>query len=188
MPTQPDFTNTIRPEPKDYKPWVSPQNSQHRVVFFGDGGETLDLHDIALLLNYERASTEPRFRHAKLIEAVLPENKSTSIFFNEPEWKNATVPCTRFVFQKFKPSRAQRRDEPDLPTNMLPASPSPALRGLTPTQLETFYWQARQHNGCFTVITLFQHFVNLFPPFTHLRILTLDDTKPIEHTTSTTTG
>ncbi|KAF9475518.1 hypothetical protein BDN70DRAFT_248375 [Pholiota conissans] len=37
-----------------------------------DGASTtLDLHDIALLLNYERVSTEPRFRYTKLQETSL---------------------------------------------------------------------------------------------------------------------
>ena len=33
----------------------------------------LELHDISLLLNYERASTEPRFRHTKLREVTTNE-------------------------------------------------------------------------------------------------------------------
>ncbi|KAJ7744101.1 hypothetical protein B0H16DRAFT_1858102 [Mycena metata] len=51
---------------------------------------------------------------------------------------------------------------PDLPSNMLP-SPVPANLNLTPKQLETIYWQARDHDGCYKSVTLFQHFFDLYP-------------------------
>jgi hypothetical protein len=37
-----------------------------------DPEELLDLYDIAVLLNYERNITEPRFRHTKLREVAYP--------------------------------------------------------------------------------------------------------------------
>jgi hypothetical protein len=37
-----------------------------------DTEEVLDLYDIAVLLNYERNTTEPRFRHTKLREVAFP--------------------------------------------------------------------------------------------------------------------
>lgn len=38
-----------------------------------DNGEVIDLHDLALLLNYERASMDSRFRNAKLTEIACDE-------------------------------------------------------------------------------------------------------------------
>ncbi|KAF8174728.1 hypothetical protein BJ912DRAFT_42847 [Pholiota molesta] len=147
----------------------------------------LDLHDIALLLNYERASTEPRFRYAKLREVAPPGSDFKTVLIPAPEWHDATVPRTGFVFDRTTPKTPQARAEPDLPTNMLPdpASTSPALRALTPAQLETYYWQVRNHDGCFCSVTLFQNFIDLFPHYTRVRIRTLDgpDNKVREYTT-----
>jgi hypothetical protein len=36
-----------------------------------DSEEVLDLYDIAVLLNYERVTTEPRFRYTRLREVAF---------------------------------------------------------------------------------------------------------------------
>ncbi|KAF9475516.1 hypothetical protein BDN70DRAFT_883624 [Pholiota conissans] len=134
----------------------------------------LDLHDIALLLNYERASTEPRFRYTKLREVAQPGQDFRTILTPASEWHEASVPRTGFVFEKSTPKTSKERDEPDLPTNMLAPSPSPAELALTSTQLETYYWQARNHDGCFAAVALFQNFMDLFPASARIRVRTLE--------------
>ncbi|KAJ7259713.1 hypothetical protein C8J57DRAFT_1134971 [Mycena rebaudengoi] len=138
---------------------------------------TLDLYDIALLLNYERGSTEPRFRHAKLRDVALA---SASGDFDPPfqalatrasqEWVDCTGPKDGFIFSKHKPA-----DEPDLPSNMLSTDSTPVppkLQCLSPKQLETIFWQARGHDGCYICVTLLQHFFDLFPSDTPVRVRT----------------
>ncbi|CAA7267721.1 unnamed protein product [Cyclocybe aegerita] len=143
----------------------------------------LDLYDIALLLNYERASTEPRFRHAKLREVATTGDFKT-VRLLTPAWTEAAaIPRVGFIFDKpLKPTHAEK-DEPDLPTNMLPASPSVDLRKLTPTELETHYWQARNHDGCYRTMALLQHFIDLFPEFTRVRVRTVENNAPRSYTT-----
>ncbi|KAH9487294.1 hypothetical protein JR316_0001364 [Psilocybe cubensis] len=145
--------------------------------------DILDLHDIALLLNYERASTEPRFRHAKLREVTNSDFQTVRLL--APEWAAPNVPKTGMVFDK--PRRgSQTETRPDLPSNMLPDSPSPSLTSLNPKQLETLYWQARNHDGCYRTVTLFQHFIDLFPnPNTiPIRVRTIDNHGPKVYTVS----
>jgi len=134
----------------------------------------LDLHDISLLLNYERTSTEPRFRHCRLRE-VTTTNFST-IQFLSPHWTQATRPKIGCVFDRTQPS-GPLQDEPDLPTNMLP-TPIPAnISNIPSKELETYHWQVRNHDGCFVSVALFQHFIDLFQEFTRVRIRTLDKGK-----------
>ncbi|PPQ98059.1 hypothetical protein CVT26_003285 [Gymnopilus dilepis] len=166
----------------------------------------LDLHDISLLLTYERGAYEPRFRYAKLREVAFdPPSEFETIRVLTPEWTDVRPGQERLglVFDRVPPkskgrtkaknanqkgkAKAAQDDsnsdaedsDPDLPTNMLPTPLSPRLRklGLTSTQLETYYWQARNHDGCFRTVSLFQHFLDLFPPFTRLRIRTVTSTK-----------
>ncbi|KAF8816678.1 hypothetical protein BYT27DRAFT_7181530 [Phlegmacium glaucopus] len=143
---------------------------------------TLDLYDIALLLNYERASTEPRFRHTQLKEVADNITDFQIIKMVAPGWTEATVPKTGFVFERAK-KELKNRDDPDLPTTMLPNPVPLKLRNLTPKQLETFYWQARDHDGCFRTVTLFQHFIDLFPPNTRVRVRTIGKGSPKVYTT-----
>lgn len=145
----------------------------------------LNLHDIALLLNYERASTEPRFRHTKLREVADDATNFKTIRILTPDWDEATVPKTGFVFDRAKKTIEKNQDDesPDLPTTMLPTPVPSKLQNLTPKQLETYYWQARNHDGCFRTVTLFQHFIDLFPPDTQVRVPTLQKGLPMVYTT-----
>lgn len=144
----------------------------------------LDLHDIALLLNYERGSTEPRFRHTKLREVADSATNFRTIRILTPDWDKAIVPKTGFVFDRAKKSIIKKlNDSPDLPTNMLPTPVPLQLQSLTPKQLETYYWQARNHDGCFRTVTLFQHFIDLFPPDARLRVRTVHNGSPMVYTT-----
>ncbi|KAK7031164.1 hypothetical protein VNI00_013579 [Paramarasmius palmivorus] len=117
---------------------------------------TMDLHDIALLLNYERATTETRYRGAKLREVARNGENFKTVLVTLPDWYDHKGPRVGFVFDK--PARAP--EEPDLPSNMLP--PNSTLE-LSDKELETIFYQARAHDGCFVSIGLLQLFFDLFP-------------------------
>ncbi|EDR08335.1 uncharacterized protein LACBIDRAFT_294443 [Laccaria bicolor S238N-H82] len=96
------------------------------------------------------------------------------------EWRNnpTNKQKTGFVFDRLPPYSPEDDDDPsappDLPSTMLaPRDPQwaaqPDLSYLTPFQLETFYWQARNHDACYKSVTLIQHFFALFPPDTQVR-------------------
>lgn len=141
--------------------------------------QIIDLYDIALLLNYERAATEPRFRHTKLREVAQNEDFKTIRMLTH-EWTTNTQK-TGFVFDRLPPHSPEDDDDPsappDLPSTMLAPrdhhwAAQPDLTYLTPFQLETFYWQARNHDACYKSVTLIQHFFALFPPDTQVRVRT----------------
>jgi hypothetical protein len=125
----------------------------------------LDLYDIATLLNYERTTTEPRFRHTKLREFVNPGEES-QIKLKTEEWNDNAR--TILVFDQ-RPSESNARD---LPENMLPTGPllSPKLENISSKELETIFYRARAHDGCYDSIALLQHFFDLYAPSTKLRI------------------
>ncbi|KAF8660885.1 hypothetical protein AX16_001544 [Volvariella volvacea WC 439] len=159
--------------------------------------EPLDLYEIALLLNYERASTEPRFRHAKLREVANEEVNFQTIALKHDIWDCRPAAKSGFVFDICPPkgtsststgkgkqrgssndgSRADVDDgaEPDLPSNMLPNPVPLQLQFYSQKELETIYWQARGHDGCFICIALLQAFFDLYPSDTPLHVRTLND-------------
>jgi hypothetical protein len=143
--------------------------------------QIIDLYDIALLLNYERAATEPRFRHTKLREVVQNEDFKTIRMLTHEWATTGNKQKTGFVFDRLPPHSPEDDDDPsappDLPSTMLaPRDPhwaaQPDLSYLTPFQWETFYWQARNHDACYKSVTLIQHFFALFPPNTQVRVRT----------------
>ena len=128
--------------------------------------ENLDLFDIALLLNYERATTEPRFRSTKLREVALPGASPKAIAvegLKQHEWNDNKR--TWIVLDK----SSAALDTHDTPSDFLPANPT-ALHDLSEQQLETIFFQARAHDGCYISIGLLQIFFGLFPEDTKLRI------------------
>ncbi|KAJ7660754.1 hypothetical protein DFH06DRAFT_1193217 [Mycena polygramma] len=131
----------------------------------------LDLYSVALLLNYERSSTEPRFRHAKsrdIATGSIPFATTVPNIVQAAEWISCIRPKEGFVFEKDSGSKTG----PDLPSNMLP-SPVPAnLQHLTSKQLETIFWQARGHDGCYKSVALLQHVFDLYPRDAKLRVRT----------------
>ncbi|KIJ30305.1 hypothetical protein M422DRAFT_252455 [Sphaerobolus stellatus SS14] len=99
--------------------------------------EILDLYDIVLLLNYERFTTEPRFRHAKLHEIATGGADPKTVKVLTPIWIDCFVLKTGMVFDKRPPKTSIERD---LPSNMLP-DPVPAhLKIFTEKQLETIFY------------------------------------------------
>ncbi len=146
----------------------------------------LDLYDVALLLNYERATTEPRFRHAKLREVATGGAYFQTIRCTDPAWTEAVVPKTGLVFDISKESGFSKaeKDEPDLPSNMIPRIVSSPLRTLSSKDLELYYWQSRNHDGCYTTVTIFQHFMEFFPlELTRIRVKVVENNKPRKYTT-----
>lgn len=147
--------------------------------------QPLELYDIALLLNYERASTEPRFRFTKLHEATTSDFTTFRVppSCHGAEWGSHAGPKAGFVFVAEQQTKGQSNQEPDLPSNMLPTPVPPGpLQTLTPKQLETIYWQARNHDGCYKSVALIQHFFDLFPDDTLIRVRThrgVDYTTPV---------
>ncbi|KIK66005.1 hypothetical protein GYMLUDRAFT_38475 [Collybiopsis luxurians FD-317 M1] len=130
--------------------------------------EIVDLYDIALLLNYERASTEPRFRHCKLREVASSDSDFRTVLITSPVYWSDHKGGSKdgFVFEKADPHERSEGD-PDLPSNMLPlhilSHASGNIKDLSPQRLETIYWQARGHDGCFMSATILQYFFDLFP-------------------------
>lgn len=139
--------------------------------------EILDLYEIALLLNYERASTEPRFRYSKLREVASQQSDFQTILAPSHIWKNHNGPKDGFLFARIEPL-AGSEDELDLPSNMLPEDVSTLTRSQLPaSRLETIYWQARGHDGCFKSVALLQHFFDLYPLSPSVRIRLADGTQ-----------
>ncbi|PPQ63557.1 hypothetical protein CVT24_004786 [Panaeolus cyanescens] len=141
-----------------------------------DGDRVIDIHDISVILSYERGTTEPRFRHTKLRE-VATTSEFRTIQMLASHWTDADPNNrTGIVFDRIPD--AYQTEDPDLPTNMTHWDPEPSTRDLTPKQLETCYWQARNHDGCFRTVTLLQHFFDLLPFDTPIRIRTAS---PVNH-------
>ncbi|KAJ8463195.1 hypothetical protein ONZ45_g17670 [Pleurotus djamor] len=137
----------------------------------------LDLHDIALLLNFERASTEPRFRGAKLREIANNQTNFKTILIDVPEWDTRSLEKVAYVFDKPRNPSSDINLPPDTPENMLPTPIPDNLKSLTSKQIETIFWQARAHDGCFISVALLQHFFDLLPPRTLIRIRTAKGTE-----------
>jgi len=134
--------------------------------------DVLDLHDIAILLNYERASTEPRFRHAKLREVATETSPFKTIALTVPIMLDALAPNkVGFVFDVCEPTDPNERD---VPRNILPTPVPSNLETLTKRQLETIYWQARGHDGCYKAVALIQHFFDLYPSSQPVRVRTVE--------------
>jgi len=76
--------------------------------------QIIDLYDIVLLLNYERATTGPRFRHAKLREVTTGDITTVRMQHMQlPAWFTETQKIG-WVFDTNKPA-ANKINEPDLP-------------------------------------------------------------------------
>ncbi|KIY49052.1 hypothetical protein FISHEDRAFT_58537 [Fistulina hepatica ATCC 64428] len=133
--------------------------------------EALDLYDIALLMNYERYTIEPRYRHTKLRDFAsgIMDFECTNME-SYPPWNDALNLLLRQGYRFELPRTKRSSDERDLPSNMLP-TPVPAhLSKLSPKQLETLFYQARAHDACYASIALLQFFFALYPPTQPIRI------------------
>ena len=135
--------------------------------------DALDLHSLAVLINYERTSgpvADPRFRYAKLQE-VTSNGKFYGLPFSDKMWDKVPENHSKrgFLFDRIPPP-GDRADEADLPTNILwPGS------GLTATliseqELETIFWEVRGHDGCYQSISILQELADLYQPSQPLRV------------------
>ncbi|EJD51271.1 hypothetical protein AURDEDRAFT_111861 [Auricularia subglabra TFB-10046 SS5] len=132
--------------------------------------DVLDLYDLALLLNYERYTREPRFRRSMLVD-VVRGGEDFSMFSESNRLSNWISPETRaertgFMFKI--EDLPFDEDQPDLPTDMLPTSiVPPRIQALSPLELETIFYQSRAHDACFSTIALlqylFEHYDGLQP-------------------------
>ncbi|KAF2702651.1 hypothetical protein K504DRAFT_394125 [Pleomassaria siparia CBS 279.74] len=113
--------------------------------------EPLDLVDIAVLLTYERTSTDARFRNAKLKDFSYSKPTGSIVIDMEkhPEETDTT---------------------PDTASNILPLDPCPKLAALSSKEQETIFHQVRGHDGRYTSTALLQHFFDQYPPDTPLHV------------------
>ncbi|PPQ68781.1 hypothetical protein CVT24_007724 [Panaeolus cyanescens] len=134
----------------------------------------IDLHELGVLINYERASTDHRFRHIKLRE-VATISDFTTIKCSAIEWTTSPNHRLGLVYDKrpAQPAGDNENPEPDLITNMVNDPIPPLLRHLTTRDLETFYWRTRHHDASQVTAVILQHFFDLFPPYTRVRIRTM---------------
>jgi hypothetical protein len=144
--------------------------------------EPLDLYDIAVLLNYERNSTEPRLRHTNLREVAFPGAKLETVALKIPidqGWNQNA--CTWIVVDQRQPGKPTA---PDLPTEFLPSGVASTMSN---EQLETIFHQTRNHDGSYQAIGLVQLFFELFPKDTKLRVrhAPINKQRGVSHMTTT---
>ncbi|KAH7106649.1 hypothetical protein BKA62DRAFT_826145 [Auriculariales sp. MPI-PUGE-AT-0066] len=144
--------------------------------------DVVDLYDLALIMTYERYTIEPRFRHTQLYDYASNRNDFSVLRIAAGnDWYNPAKINKRigFFFQP-EPDAPHHESERDLPSKMLPwniADGPPLLKSLTPTELDTIFWQARAHDSCYASIALLQFLFKLFSPDQPLRIRTGDGTE-----------
>lgn len=112
----------------------------------------LDLHSIATLLNYELASTDPRFRHAKLRECHFSLNGQLALDSIPRAISHLTrkgeAPTRGYVFEQVE----EPADLRDVPSNMFSGALQHAsVDNLTEDEVEDIYWEVRGHDGCYRV-------------------------------------
>ncbi|KAH8164031.1 hypothetical protein CIB48_g4240 [Xylaria polymorpha] len=143
-------------------------------------GEALDLVDIAVLLNYEKCIASPLFRHTKLREVCRPGQELRTVMLVGKPWTEDSRTRTAVVLERGDGETDKEVDRTlmrlghptqDPPMLMLPPTITPdLLNGIGTKELETLYYQIQAHNGCFTSVALLQHFFDLFPANTPIRI------------------
>jgi hypothetical protein len=151
---------------------LNPSRQTYKIAMTSED-EPLDLYDIAVLLNYERSTTEPRFRHTKFVEAARPGTQLQALAtdkFVGQDW-NSNARTWIFLDGRHQPSDPSA---PDLPATFASTEQREKLQDSGETdidgRLETIFHQARNHDGCYQAIGLVQIFFNLFSPETKLRI------------------
>lgn len=135
----------------------------------------LDLHSLAVLINYERAcglNSDVRYKHAKLRETLTSSGgKFRTVAFPDDMdlWPGlpASQPKSGFLFDIAESSPAS---EHDLPSNMISSQSEGSLAGIGAEELETIFWQSRGHDGCYFSISIFQALADLYSPSQALRI------------------
>lgn len=136
--------------------------------------DVLDLYDLALLLNYERYTREPRFRRSMLIDVARGGDDFQIFNITLPSWHDPKLRAKRTGFMfKIEDNVPYDDDEPDLPTDMAPLTyVPPRIAALTLHERETIFYQARAHDACFASIALLQYLFEFYDEAQPLRVRT----------------
>ena len=128
--------------------------------------EPLDLVDIAVLLNYEHATTDERFRNMKLREVVYP-GESPRSFNSDPQSHPADWRSNDRTWIALE--EASTQEDRQLPATMM-SQVNCVPSTLTEQQIETIFYRTRAFNFCAKSCLLLEQFFSLFPSDTELRI------------------
>lgn len=110
---------------------------------------SLDLHDLAVLINWERCTQEPRFRGTKLKELVFDERFKTIALSGEASQDPmGAVPPSRGMFWDAQGVR-MGAGELDTPENMM--HPRWSESPLGEREQETLFYESRSHDSCYRV-------------------------------------
>ncbi|KAG5635863.1 hypothetical protein H0H81_009846 [Sphagnurus paluster] len=131
----------------------------------------LDLHSLAVLINYERTSGPFRDPHSRLKEIASPEGRFASIL-SDNYWPGLAVSHPKYGFFLLvdDATHTSEDDDGDLPSNFLWSQADSSLSRLKAHELETIFYQVRGHDACYHTIGIFQHLADMYPPNQPLRI------------------
>ncbi|KAI0158233.1 hypothetical protein GGR57DRAFT_510408 [Xylariaceae sp. FL1272] len=145
-----------------------------------NSADVLDLVDIAVLLNYEKSKASPHIRHTKLVEVCRPGQNPTTAILKREMWNDNSRPRTTVVLARGDGEidkevdrilTSEGKPTQDLPQLMRPiAGTTNHLDNIGAKEIETLYHQILAHDGCFMSIALLQHFLDLYPSDTPIRI------------------
>lgn len=104
----------------------------------------------SVLANYERATSDERFRYAKLREVAIAGGTFKTAKFPAEGWADVKLtPKRGFIYDRIDDGTGSV----DLPTNMIREGPGThaSARALSAKDLDNVYWQTRGHDGCYRV-------------------------------------
>jgi hypothetical protein len=106
-----------------------------------------------VLANYERVTSDARFRHAKLREVAIAGGLFKTVKLAADAFADVKLtPKRGFIYDKIDDETGRS----DLPTNMIREGPGThaSARALSAKELDNVYWQTRGHDGCYRVRSL----------------------------------
>ncbi|TDL17260.1 hypothetical protein BD410DRAFT_776398 [Rickenella mellea] len=144
-------------------------------------GETIDLHDLATVLLRERLLTEPRFKNCRLREVndgsrpldclpphlhlqameAMPIPRAAYFLLDDSETEEIETGQTSTVTDVIEPSTFKH-------PNFTSTSTSP----LSDTELETIFWQCKDHDSGYVLAHSMQIVLDSFPESTKLCVQT----------------
>ncbi|KAF9042142.1 hypothetical protein BJ165DRAFT_1405852 [Panaeolus papilionaceus] len=151
----------------------------------------VDLHDLLVLLNYERARRDRYFHNTRLQEITTTTFQSRKINKNARTKWGQSDPSHRlgivFGSQMKRTVGNQQSEELELPTNILKPPVPPSLSKLTLREQETIYWRSRNRGGSDTTTNLLECLFDTWPdtsPLLRVRIPPLGNKPAQEFLTS----
>lgn len=130
--------------------------------------DPIPLRTLTVLLNYERSTTDPRFKdtqlacsthsHPSLINTIKPELKRAIL-----DQKPPTIQQTKLHMFVPNGKDVAVTEYPSL-TCSISADAEPEVHALTSAEREIIYHESHDHDGCYKAIALFQHFFEICPP------------------------